>query len=174
MVARKDALKTLGWGVLWIVGAVWFWLSMARNPLDALRLMLYGKAAPGQIVDTWEDADDGDDGRVHWSSAVVYTFTLPSGREVKGVSKGSGQLPPEWAELKNPIPVEVEYMPSRPSINRLEGEGSQRFAGWLWRTGLSLFLLALFLSPGVKLLRDGLTELRQSSRPSGSPARLPT
>ena len=50
MVVHKDVLKTLGWGVLWITGAVWFWLNMVRNPLDDLRLMLYVKTAHGQIV----------------------------------------------------------------------------------------------------------------------------
>jgi hypothetical protein len=65
--------------------------------------MVSAKIAHGQIVE-WEDAEDGDDGRLHWSSAVAYTFTLPNGREVKGVSKGSSRLPQEWANLKNPIP----------------------------------------------------------------------
>ena len=161
-------MKTAAWGLVWTVGAVWFWLNLAVNPLDDLRLMLFAKTTHGQIVDTWEAAEDGDDGRLHFSSAVVYTFPLPNGREIKGVSKGSSRLPPEWADLKNPVPVEIEYVPSRPSISRLEGEGSQSFAGWLWRTALSGFLLALFLSPGVKLLRDGLVALRINSGRSGN------
>jgi hypothetical protein len=44
---------------------------------------------------------------------------------------------------KNPIPVEVEYLPSNPSGNRLEG-GSQSFLHWTWRTALSIVLFALF------------------------------
>jgi hypothetical protein len=167
MGSRTDALRSVGWGLLWLVGAVWLWFSIAGSPVDDLRLMLYGKTTHGQIVDTWEDAEEGDDGQLHWSSAVVFTFTLPDGREIKSVSKGSNQLLPELAELKNPIPIEVEYLPSRPSINRLEGDGSQSFVHWLWRTALGIFLLALFASPGFKLARDGLMELRASSEPSG-------
>jgi hypothetical protein len=29
MNIRTDSVKTLGWGVLWLVGVVWFWLNMA-------------------------------------------------------------------------------------------------------------------------------------------------
>jgi hypothetical protein len=163
MNVRTDSLKTLGWGALWLSGGVYLWLSMAQNPFQDLRLMLWAKTADGQIVDTSEDAGDGDDGRVHWSSAVMYTFTLPDGREVEGVSKSSSRLPPEWANLENPLPVVVEYLPSSPSLSRLQGDGSHSFVHWLWRTALSLALLMLFISPGVMLTRDGLNELRQPS-----------
>ena len=162
--SRREALKTTAWGLVWIVGAVWFWLGLGTNPLDDLRLMLSAKTTQGQIIDTWEDAGDGDDGRVHWSSAIIYSFKLPSGREVKGVSKGNSRLPPELADLKNPVPVEVEYVPSRPSLNRLQGDGSQSLFHWLWRTALSIFLLALFASPGFKLTRDGLRSLPRAQK----------
>ena len=36
-----------------------------------------------------------------------------------------------------PVLIEVEYVPSRPTLNRLQGDGSQSFFSWLWRTALS-------------------------------------
>lgn len=91
---------------------------------------------------------------------------------MRSFSKGSGRLSAELADLKSPVPVEVEYVPAHPSVNRLKGEGSQSFAGWFLRTGLSGLLLVLFLAPGVKLIRDGLTTLRASSPASSNPPQL--
>jgi hypothetical protein len=161
--ARRESLKTLAWGLVWTVGAVWFVFSSLGNPIDDLRLMLSGKTAAGEITDTIEDVEDGDDGRSHWSSAIAYRFRTPDGRIVEGVSKGSGRLPADLVDLKAPVPVDVEYHPNTPSLNRLKGDGSHTLNGWLLRTtGIGL-LLALLCWPGVNLLRDGLAGYRHSA-----------
>jgi hypothetical protein len=130
------------------------------NPIHDLRLVLYAVTAPGEITETWEDVTDGDDGRAHWTHAVVYKFRLPDGREVIGTEHGSRRLLPELADLKKPVAADVEYDPSNPSINRLKGSGSQSLSGWFLRTAVALGLLAMFLAPGIQVFRDGLAEMR--------------
>lgn len=160
--SRKEAFKTIAWGLGWVLGALSLWLHLAGNPIHDLRLVLHASTAPGHVIDTWEDVGDGDDGRAHFVHGIVYRFRLPDGREARGYTgTRSGRLSAEWIDLKEPIPVDVEYDPSDPSINRLKGDGSQNFIDWLLRkVGLGGLLLILFVSPGVKLIRDGIQELR--------------
>jgi hypothetical protein len=96
----REALKSVAWGLVWVMGAVWFWLHLAGSPIDDFRLMLYATTAQGQIVETWEDVGDRDDGGVDWFYSIAYTFKLPNGREVRSFSKGSGRLSAELADLK--------------------------------------------------------------------------
>ncbi|ODS57825.1 MAG: hypothetical protein ABS36_05135 [Acidobacteria bacterium SCN 69-37] len=169
--SRREALKTIAWGVLWIVGAVAVWLQSAGNPIHDLRLALGAEVSPGRVTDSWEDTDDGDDGRLNWWSAVAYTFVLPDGREIKSGDSGSGRLRPEFADITDPVPVEVEYLASSPTINRLRGSGSQSLGEWLLRkVGLGGVLLVVFLMPGAHLLRSGIADLRGEARAQPSEA----
>ena len=110
---RRESLKTLTWGLVWIVGAAWFVFDGLVDPISDLRLMLDGRTAADEIIGTFEDVD---------------------GRVVEGVSKGSGRLPADLVDLKASVPVEVEYHPDTPSLNRLKGDGSHTLGGWLLRT----------------------------------------
>lgn len=155
---------TMACGLGLIVGAVWFWLYLVGNPIHDLRLMLYAKTAPGQIIDTWEEPGDGDQGQTFWDSGCVYTFRLPDGREMRDVHTGQGRLRSEFRNLAHPVAVEVEYDPVDPSISRIKGDGSQSLVDWLLRkVGLGGLLLILFVSPGVKLIRDGVRRFRAGS-----------
>jgi len=159
--SRRETLKTIAWGVIWIVGAATFWLYGVGNPIHDLRLALSAEVAPGRVTDSWEDAEDGDDGRPRWFSALAYTFVLPDGREIKSGDSGSSRLRPEFVNITEPVPVEVEYLPNSPTINRLRGSGSQSLGEWLLRKGgAGGALLALLLIPGVQMLRSGIAELR--------------
>jgi hypothetical protein len=161
---RRESLKTLAWGLVWTVGAMWFVFSSLGNPINDLRLMLYGKTIAAEVTDSFEDVTDGDDGQSHWSSAIAYRFRTPDGRIVEGVSKGSGRLPADLVDLKAPVPVDVEYHPNTPSLNRFKGDGSHTLGGWLLRTiGFGLFL-SMLCWPGVNLLRDGLVQYRHAAR----------
>jgi hypothetical protein len=164
---RREALTTAALGLIWMVGVVWLSLDSARHAFNDLRLAGSAKIAPGQVIDTDEDAEDADDGTLVWSHRVEYTFTLPSGHEIKSGSSGGGRLRDDWRNLKQPVPIEVEYDPRSPTINRLRGSGSHRVMEWFLRNvGLRGILLVLFLSPGVGLLRNGVAALRACSRAS--------
>jgi hypothetical protein len=47
------SVKILTWGILWILGAVWFWYYSFGNPLDELALIRRAQIAPGSTIDTW-------------------------------------------------------------------------------------------------------------------------
>ena len=162
---RREGLKIAVWGVLWIVGAVAFWLYAAGNPINDLRLALSASVAAGQVTDSWEDAEDTDSGGLSWSHGVAYTFFLPDGFEVKSGEVGSGRLRSEFVDLKRPVPVEIEYLAGSPAVNRLKGNGSQSLGEWLLRkVGVGGLLLVVFLLPGVQLFRSGVAELRSAQK----------
>jgi hypothetical protein len=155
-------MKTLLFGIAWIVGAFWFCFSIAGNPVDELALIRRAQVAPGLIVATWEEPSDGDDGGTHWFHEVTYTYRLPDGREFTQRTKsGSGRLKEGFRHLQRPCSVVVEYLPDNPKVSRIKGDGCSTITEWLWRkVGLGLAVLALFATPGVLLVRDGVRELR--------------
>ena len=157
----RDAMKTVCWGILWIVGACWFWYSCVGNPFDELALIRRAHTTPGFIIDAWEDVEDGARGEAHWFHAATYKYRLPDGREFTQRTRDySGRLKDEFHDLTQPHPIEVEYLPENPAVSRIKGEGSDGLIDWLWRkVGLGLVLLALFLSPGLVLLRNGCREI---------------
>jgi len=155
-----DAFKTIAWGGVCLAGAVWFVLYELGNPVTDLRLMLHATTTQGEIVDTFQDVEDGDDGRAQWFHAVVYRFRLPDGRVLENVSRGDGRLRDDLVNLKAPVPAEVEYHPGNPALNRLKGSGSGTLAGWLVRTAASALLLGVLCWPGLHLVRAGLAERR--------------
>lgn len=164
---QRDALKTLAWGLLWTAGAVWFVLNGLGSPVDDYRLMVHARTASGEIVDTWQEVEASDSGADSWFSGIAYRFRLPDGRLVEGGSRGTGPLAADLVNLKDPVPVEVEYHPDDPSLNRLKGDGSQSLGEWLRRFGLQGLLLTLFGAPGIALLRDGIRGLHKQKKANG-------
>jgi len=158
-----DSVKTLLCGFLWILGVCWFWYYVAGNPLDELALIRRAQVAPGFIVDTWEDVEDGDRGQATWFHGATYTYHIPDGREFTQSTKStSGRLKEEFQDLQRPYPVEVEYLPDNPAVNRIKGDGCASITEWLWRkVGLGGLLLALFASPGIVLLRNGVRDIKR-------------
>jgi hypothetical protein len=73
----KSAAKDGVLGAVLLLGALWFWHSLVGNPLDDLALIRRAHVAPGFIVDTWDDAESGDEGGTVWSHGAMYTFRLP-------------------------------------------------------------------------------------------------
>lgn len=165
--SRREAAKTIAWGLAWVIGALSFLLTglslTGNSPIADLRLMLHATTALGHIIDTNEDAEQGDDGRANWYHEITYTFGLPDGREVSASISRSGRLSAELGAVRPPIPTEVEYLADDPSISRLKGDGSQNINQWLLRTGLGGLLLALLVSPGIKLIRNGVTAFREAT-----------
>jgi hypothetical protein len=159
-----DLVKTLIWGVAWILGACWFWYYLVGNPLDELALIRGAQVAAGFIVDTWEDVEDGDEGGTHWFHGVTYTYRTPDGREfTQSIKNGSGRLKDELQDLQQPYPIEVEYLPDNPTVSRIKGNGCDSITEWLWRkVGLGSLILTLFVSPGIVLLRNGVREIRRT------------
>lgn len=146
-----------------VVVACWFWHYLVGNPFDELALIQRGQTVSGFIIDTWEDAESGDEGGTVWFHAAIYKYRLPDGREfTRSTNVRSGRLKDEFRALTQPYPVEVEYLPDKPLVSRLKGDGSDSMFDWLWRkAGLGIVLLVFFLSPGIVMLRDGFRDLRK-------------
>ena len=143
-----------------LAGAVWFWLALVGNPLRDLRLLRAAETVPGQVIEAWEDAEAGEEGGTVWFHGAVYTFRLPDGTEISGATGSrTGRLRADLIDLDEPVSVEVEYDPADPTINRLKGEGSQSLLEWLLRkAGLGALLLAMFLAPGIIIIRHGIRD----------------
>lgn len=166
MAIRKEhsgPLKTMICGVLFVLGGCWFWYHLVGNPLDELALIRRGQTVPGSIIEAWEDAEDGSAGGTKWYHRAVYEYRMPGGLEYKQHTKDlPGRLGGDLGELKQPYPIEVEYLPDNPALSRIKGNGCQSVGEWLWRkAGLGIFLLALFLSPGIAMFLRGARDLRK-------------
>ena len=170
---RKAALKRIAWGLVALAFSIGFFEYLVENPYHEFLLIQNAQTAPGHVTDTWEEAESGDDGGTHWTCSYTYVFQLPDGREVTAYSgHRSGQLRPEFSYIEEPVPVEVEYFPTDPSINRIKGDGCQTVLEWFLRkVCVGGFLLVMLCLPGGYLLRDGIKALRSTSRvgPSSDP-----
>ena len=146
-----------------VVVAWLFWYFFVGNPFDELALIQRGRTVSGFIVDTWENAESGDSGGTQWFHAVIYKYRLPDGREfTRRTKERSGRLKDEFRVLTQPYPVEVEYLPDKPLVSRLKGDGSDSMFDWLWRNaGLGSVLLVVFLGPGIVMLRNGFRDIRK-------------
>lgn len=162
--SRAGAIKSVAWGLAWVTGTVVGLTAWLGNPTHSLKLILRGQTAPGQIVDAWEDIDQDEYGRTHCYYQASYTFSLPGGLQHTATTlPRSGRLQAEFVNLPQPVPVEVEYDPEDPSINRIKGGGSQTIARWLLvDVGMGVTLAALLASPGAWLVRDGVRAYRAS------------
>lgn len=158
---RYESLKTILWGVFWITGACWFLYHLLGNPLDELALIQRGQTVKGYIVDI-QESERHDNGGVDYY--YTYTYRLPTGREItQETEHGPQDLREDIWDSEQPYPIEVEYLPDDPLTSRIKGAAfnSNSFVGWLGRKIiLGSLLLAMFLSPGIGLIRDGLRDLR--------------
>lgn len=156
----RESAKTIFWGLLLIIGAFMFWFYLVGNPIDELYLILNAKTASGFITNTWEDVEDGDDGRTHWNNEISYKFTLPNGTVYNNVFNGYDQLPEELKDISQPYPIEVEYLSNNPQVSRIKGTGHSTVFEWLWREiGFGGLLLIMFVSPGFVLVCQGIKEI---------------
>lgn len=167
---KGQVVRTLLWGFVWLAGGVWLWLAEVGNPIDELILIRRAQIAPGFIVDTWEDAESGDEGGTIWFHGAEYAYRLPDGRELSGTTGDRrGRLREDLRVTTKPVPIEVEYDPLNPERSRIKGDGQDTILRWaIFKLGLGGLLLALFVSPGIVILKGGIQELVSlRGRPTG-------
>lgn len=157
-------LRSVLIGLALVVAGVGFWNHLVPSaPWDDWRLSTRGAVAPAVVTDVWDDADFGDDGRLHESYGADYEFTLPDGRRVEGTTgTRSGSLSAGVGDR-----FEVEYLPDAPEVNRPAMTGG---APLLVRLGAGLFLFALLVGPGIAYLWDAV----RGQRPDAGRVRLPS
>jgi|WetSurMetagenome_2_1015567.scaffolds.fasta_scaffold191473_1 hypothetical protein len=145
----REPIKTFIWSAALIIFALLFWYHIVGSPFDEFALIQKAKLATGILIDSYE-VDTGDErGNVY--DVGVYKFSLPDGRKFKAFTKNSSGEREE----------QVEYLPSNPSINRIKGEGCQSIIEWVEIKIIGGgILLAIFLSPGFILARNGIKEIK--------------
>jgi len=154
MVLLPSSAKYISGGLIAVSFAFVFWLNGLGNPLRDLALVRRGHTVQGKIIDTSEDIDSGDYGQDASSHNETYVYETSTGqRFIQTSPSSSGRL---REDIHLPVSVEVEYLPENPSISRIKGTGSETIPEWIGRTLLSLSLFALFASPGVLLVTQGI------------------
>ncbi len=149
-----EPYKAILWGVLLILGAWGVGYYLRGNPFDELALIRRAQITTGFLVETQEsDREDVDE----QGDIGVYTYSLPDGRTFKATTH-SAVSPGQLQEHQ-----EVEYLPDNPAVSRIRGDGCRSVMGWLWLTVVTGgILLAIFVIPGIRLLRNGVRDIRRS------------
>lgn len=150
-----DSAKTVALGMVWILGACLFWYHLAGNPLHELALIQRAQTVPGLIVDADEEPPENGGS---WRHYLWYTYSV-NGREFTETFSGRGRLSRKFSL---PYPIEVEYLPDKPTVSRIKGSGHDNIQSWLLRkVGLGGILLALFCSFGISIVWKGARDLRR-------------
>ena len=151
------AAKYMTGGYVWLIIAIGLWYSGLGNPLHDFALMKRAQVTSGSLLDESDDAGDTDEGGMVWSYGATYSYRIPDGRRFTNKYESSSSHGPITGLPEN---LQVEYLPDNPRISRVKGTGSATVREWIIRTTLSLGLLALFVAPGLHLLKVGINELR--------------
>lgn len=149
-------------GVTWIAGACWFMYWIVGNPLDELALIRYGQTAPGFIIEAMEEPHDGDEGGTQWLHSATYQYRVGERDYTQSTKSKSGRLSEALRDLKNPDPIEVEYLPDNPAVSRIKGDGNGSILEWSLRTGgLGALLLFVCVSPGFVFLQEAARQFKE-------------
>jgi len=166
----KTYIKILAPGLI-VTALACFWLyTTLIDAWQELTLMRNHETCFGYIIETWEDmTGEADDGRLIWEHGATYTYRLPDGREFTQYTRGHGRLKPEFQDLSQPYPIEVEYLPDNPTISRVKGDGPNNITGWLrTEVGYWAFFPLILLAIGVYLLWKAVSELRNQNNKMGT------
>lgn len=150
-------------GAFALILALWFFDYLVPNPIESYCLMKYGVTAQAEILDVYEDFQEEDAGPGYMYGLVKYKFMTKEKESIVATTrKLPGGLPEGWLDEKTrPAQIAIEYCPTRPKWNRIESGDTETFLNWFWsRAVLGVFLLTLFLTPGVGLLKNGISEIR--------------
>lgn len=136
-----DVILAFIWGIIIIAFAVWI-LSVTTTPFNELELIRHAKVTEGEIYDASRDSNQN--GATFWIAA--FSFTAPNSKvRLTGVSLISNDVLKDFSDESTPYPVAIDYLPNRPSINRIHGSGIQTIWDWLrYYFGHGLFILAIF------------------------------
>ncbi len=152
-----NLIKGMVIGVLLIVGACWFWWSLTGNIFHELALIRRAQITSGTLIEVHEHEEEDFRGHVYFSDIGVYVYQLSDGREFRTtIREPTGQLKKHR---------EVEYLPEKPEISRIKGDGCQSITEWLWRKiGLGGIILVLFLSIGCIIIKNTIIEFMREQK----------
>lgn len=145
---KKPNLKTIFWGVIFLIVAILFWYHLAGNPSHEFALIRNAQVIKGVLIDSYEDEQEDERGHVYFSDVGIYSFEVSDGRNFKSKTRvPTGQLKQQ---------EEIEYLPSNPEINRIKGDGCQTITEFILRKILlGGILLVVFTSFGIRIIYVG-------------------
>ncbi|MBW8366640.1 MAG: hypothetical protein K0M70_02125 [Arenimonas sp.] len=156
---RSDPLKSFFIGIALLLAGFMFWEWSTGDILNDLLLVREKSTIVGELVRTIEDEQEDSRGRVIFSDIGVYRFRVGEKMFQSITRKPTGTLP-EF--------VDVEFIQSDPSINRIAGDGAQSELEWAWRKlGLSLILLIMFCSIGFYYCYCAAADILRAHRSPG-------
>lgn len=146
----KESHKNIIYGLIWCLICLALYYNGVSKPFEELKLIQNGQTTTGQINKCYESVED-DDGKTTAEDTCFYSFKL-NDQVFEGMTHEANN------ELDQ---IEIEYLADNPEINRLKGEGGSTVSEWIWQrlAGRTFFLL-LFLTPGILLIKNGVSELR--------------
>ena len=148
--------KGICYGALWILGVLFIAYYNGVNPAKELILILDAETVSGAVLSASHETREDDEGYESESFEAEYTyqtngqtFTATSVRDFSEIFSEDDE---------KPIPIQVEYWPSRPSVSRIKGTGSQTLPWWLFSVTFQLVILAALSLPGFAMLWTGYRE----------------
>jgi hypothetical protein len=100
------------------------WITFP-HPIRDFRLAIEREVTQGRAVSSALDVEECDSGQDCTMGYVGYVFDVPSKGSFYGNTSFRGGLPREYenASAEHPVPIEVEYDATDPSVNRMVGDG---------------------------------------------------
>lgn len=147
---------TRWFGVLWLVGICWLGYNAISRGLVRGTLILEGQTVPGLIIETWREvtATNDETNKIIYDHVAKYKYRVPDGREFTEDTFISNKLRKKIAnEGVWPYPIEVQYLPSDPTVSVIKGEGHS-IVGWLFgEIGILIIFLCILSIPGILWVR---------------------
>ena len=175
-IISRFRANMLIWGLLFLIGTLWLCHFSFGNPILDFAFMCYGKSADGFIVESWEEAESGDEGGTRWSSMIKYTYRVPGAGKFTGKAKGPGRLKEEFRDIvkSNARQIEVTYLPRYPGVSALKDDVSQSWFRWSLKTGAFTVFLIVGWSMGLHAVREGVADITgwERIRPKGNIGQL--
>ncbi|MDR3593829.1 DUF6804 family protein [Clostridium sp.] len=167
-----NLIRNCFWGVVALVAVFWFIYSIIGNPYNEYLLITQGITTNGFIIYSEEHEDvaeqEGRSAVQVYDVYYEYTFTTQDGKIIKSHASDRNSEPGYLHDAnEKPIPIEVEYIPLNPEINRVKNMTNQchTIAEFFWRkVGLGTLLLLIFLSYGFALIRGAIKKYLTESK----------
>jgi len=153
----NDATRSFVWNILLFAFGIFLLASLAGEPLDELALIRKAQLTEGVIYDADDISGEDEDGNYHEGWRADYSFKLRNGKQYRGSSYVAGDLPLTLSKENLPQPASIEYLPRKPSANRLQGSGVRSVSAWAKRHAWGgLFLLGIFAFSSYRVFTKGL------------------
>ncbi len=152
----KYGSKLIVAGAIILVIGIWLIVPMISAPYDELRLIRNGEVTDGLATDSGFVSGFGEANDYYEGWWVDYGFKFEGySTKFSGRSYYLENFPDRLAKENLPQRVQVEYLISDPSINRLSGSGNQTISSWVKSNGALVAGILVWGAAVIWLLISG-------------------